>query len=275
VPEGDTVWRTAQHLDTALSGRVLVSADLRVPAHATLDLSGRRVVGTVARGKHLLTRIGVGEEAVTLHTHLKMEGSWHLYHPSTRWRRPVHQARVVLRTEEWTAVGFALGVVEVVPRSAEQPLVSHLGPDLLGPDWDLDEAVRRVTAQPDRAVGEAILDQRNVAGIGNLYKSEICFLLGLDPWLPVQSLPDVRALLHRSQQVLEANKRRTAQTTTGDTRRGRRLWVYRRDGEPCRRCGAPIQVAMQGPTKHPGGTDSAGADRERATYWCPRCQPGR
>ncbi len=277
MPEGDTVWRTAHHLDKALSGQVLVATDFRVPAHATLDLSGRRVVGTVARGKHLLTRIGDGDEAVTLHTHLKMEGSWHLYREGTAWRRPAHEARVVLHTQEWTAVGFTLGVVEVVPRSAENALVGHLGPDLLGPDWDLAEAARRVSADPDRAVGEAILDQHNVAGIGNMYKSELCFLLGLNPWLPVRSVPDVAALLRQAQRVLAANKLRTAQTTTGDTRRGKQLWVYRRDRQPCRRCGTTVRVAMQGPTGLGAGAEreSSQASRERATYWCPHCQPER
>jgi endonuclease-8 len=275
VPEGDTVWRTALHLDRALSGHVLVSSDLRVPTLATLDLSGHRVVETVARGKHLLTRIGDGHDAVTLHTHLKMEGAWHLYRPGTRWRRPAHEARVLLATEAWTAVGFALGVVEVLPRGAEDSVVGHLGPDPLGPDWDLDEAARRVSADPDRAVGEAILDQRNVAGVGNMYKSEICFLLGLDPRSPVRSVPDVTALLRRAKSVLEANRLRTAQTTTGDTRRGSQLWVYRRDGRPCRRCGTPVQVVMQGPAGVDSGAEpgSARTGRERATYWCPHCQP--
>lgn len=276
MPEGDTVWRTALHLDKALTGQVLVSSEFRVPAYATLDLAGHEVVGTVARGKHLLTRIGEGEHAVTVHTHLKMEGSWHLYREGTRWRRPAHEARVVLRTEEWTAVGFALGVVEVLPRDAEGQAVGHLGPDLLGPDWDVNEAVRRVTRDPDRAVGEAILDQRNVAGIGNMYKSELCFLLGLDPWLPVRDVPDVPALLRQAKRVLEANKLRTAQTTTGDTRRGQQLWVYRRDRQPCRRCGTPVRVAMQGPPGLGAGAqqESRQASQERATYWCPRCQPG-
>ncbi|HLN77925.1 MAG TPA: DNA-formamidopyrimidine glycosylase family protein [Nocardioidaceae bacterium] len=262
MPEGDTVWRTALHLDKALSGQVLLASDFRVPAYATIDLAGRRVVQTVARGKHLLTRIGKGDDAVTLHTHLKMEGSWHLYREGTPWRRPAHSARVVLRTAEWTAVGFSLGVVDVLPSAEEHSVVGHLGPDLLGPDWDLDEAVRRVRAEPERAVGEAILDQRNVAGIGNMYKSELCFLQGLDPWLPVRDVPDVPALLRQAKRLLEANKMRTAQATTGDTRRGRQLWVYRRDKQRCRRCGTPIQVAMQGPET-----------QDRATYWCPACQP--
>ena len=115
MPEGDTVWRTALHLDKALSGDLLVESDFRVPAYATLDLSGQRVETTLSRGKHLLTRIGSEQ---TLHTHLKMEGAWHLYRPGTPWRRPAHEARVVLRTDGWTAVGFALGVMELVPRQA-------------------------------------------------------------------------------------------------------------------------------------------------------------
>ena len=259
MPEGDTVWRTALHLDKALTGAVLLETDFRVPAHATLDLSGRTVEATLARGKHLLTRIGPDH---SLHTHLKMEGSWHLYKPGTRWRRPAHEARVVLRTEDWTAVGFALGVTEVLARDAEDTVVGHLGPDLLGPDWDEDEALRRLLAAPDRPVGDAILDQRNLAGIGNLYRSELCFLAGVHPRLPVGEVPDLPRLVRRARSVLEANKERVEQTTTGDVRKGRQTWVYRRDKQPCRRCGTTIRVEMQGPET-----------QERASYWCPSCQP--
>jgi len=259
VPEGDTVWRTALHLDRALTGATLVETDFRVPAHATLDLSGRVVEATVARGKHLLTRIGADH---TLHTHLKMEGSWHLYRPGTRWRRPAHDARVVLRTAEWTAVGFSLGVTEVVARDAEDTVVGHLGPDLLGPDWDEPEALRRLLADPGRPVADAILDQRNLAGLGNLYKNELCFVVGVHPWLPVGEVPDLPRLVRRGRAALEANKNRVEQTMTGDTRRGRQHWVYRRERQPCRRCGTRIRVAQLGP-----------ATQERATYWCPVCQP--
>jgi endonuclease VIII len=262
VPEGDTVWRTARHLDQALSGSTLTSSDLRVPALATTDLSGFAVEGTVSRGKHILTRLSSGESALTLHTHLKMEGSWHLYRPGSRWRRPGHQARVVLHTEAWTAVGFALGIVELFPRADESSAVGHLGPDLLGPDWSEQEAVRRLSSSPHRAIGEALLDQRNLAGIGNIYKAELCFLAGISPWLPVAEVPDLTKLVRRARLVLDANKERVEQSTTGDLRRGRTMWVYRRDKQPCRRCGTPVRVAMQG--------DEA---VERATYWCPACQP--
>ncbi|CAA9359145.1 MAG: Endonuclease VIII [uncultured Nocardioidaceae bacterium] len=249
------MWRAARHLHQTLTGQVLTETDFRVPAHATLDLAGRPVVGTASRGKHLLTRIG---DEHTLHTHLKMEGSWHLYRPGTRWRRPAHQARVVLRTPEWVAVGFSLGITEVVRRDEEETVVGHVGPDLLGPDWDEDEALRRLRGDPARPVGPALLDQRNLAGIGNMYMAELCFLAGIDPATPVAAVPDLRRLVRRSKQVLEHNKERIEQATTGDLRRGRTHWVYPRAGQPCRRCGTRIVTG-----------DLAG----REAFWCPRCQP--
>jgi endonuclease-8 len=259
VPEGDTVWRAARSLDRALTGSVLTETDFRVPAFATVDLAGEPVVGTVSRGKHLLTRIG---ESHTLHTHLKMEGSWHLYRPTTRWRRPAFDARAVLRTADWTAVGFALGVVELVGREDEHTVVGHLGPDLLGPDWDEEEALRRLRSDPDRRIGDALLDQRNLAGIGNMYKAEALFVSGIRPDRPVADVSDLARLVRRARQMLEANKERAEQTFTGDLRQGRRTWVYRRDRQRCRRCGSRIQYDEQGPDL-----------QERATYWCPTCQP--
>ncbi len=259
MPEGDTVWRTARHLDQTLSGRTLTKTDFRVPALATADLSGLQIESTVARGKHLLTRIGPHH---TLHTHLKMEGSWHLYRPETSWQRPEYEARVVLRTQEWVAVGFALGIVDLIAREREPDAVGHLGPDLLGPDWDEDEALRRLNDEPLVPIGDALLDQTKLAGLGNLYRSELCFLAGILPTTPVGQVPDLQRLVRRARAVLGANKERTEQSTTGDLRRGRRTWVYGRDREPCRRCGTRIALAHQGP-----------AGRERPVYWCPRCQP--
>jgi endonuclease-8 len=259
VPEGDTVWRAAQRMHRALAGRTLTGAELRVPQHATVDLSGHVVREVVARGKHLLHRIG---EDSTLHTHLKMEGSWHLYRPGSRWRRPGYQARVLLRTVPWVAVGFDLGAVDVVRRADEERLVGHLGPDLLGPDWDADEVVRRLLATPEREIGDALLDQRNLAGIGNLYKSEVCFLTGVHPRRPVGDVGDLHRVVLRARTLLAANRDRAEQTTTGDTRRGHRTWVYLRGGQPCRRCRIAVIADDQG---DPG--------RERQTFWCPRCQP--
>ena len=255
MPEGDTVWRTARRLDETLTGQVLTRTDLRVPAFATVDLSGCLVQGTVSRGKHLLTRIG---DEHTLHTHLKMEGSWHVYRPGGRWRRPAYQARVVLETDGWQAVGFSLGITELLPREAEDSVVGHLGPDLLGPDWDEAEALRRLTADPARPVGVALLDQSAMAGVGNMYRAELCFLSGVHPERPVGEVSGLPRLVRRAKQVLEVNKQRAVQSTTGDLRKGHEHWVYRREREPCRRCGTPVRR-----------TELDG----RGVYWCPRCQP--
>lgn len=263
MPEGDAVWRTAQRLATALDGRTLTRTDLRVPQHATADLSGGTVVETVSRGKHLLTRIRHDREW-TLHTHLKMEGSWRVYRRGERWSRPAHLARVVLDAGEVSAVGFQLGIVELLPREREDDVVGHLGPDLLGPDWDEAEAVRRLTADPDRPLGEALLDQRNLAGIGTIYRSELCFLTGYDPRSPVGVVADPLRMVRLAHTVLVQNRQHPAICTTGDTRRGRSLWVYGRGGERCRRCGTPIE---RGELGAPGV--------ERVAYWCPSCQPAR
>ncbi|MGI9156168.1 MAG: DNA-formamidopyrimidine glycosylase family protein [Marmoricola sp.] len=257
MPEGDTVWRTARSLDQALTGH-RVEADFRVPALATTKLDARGLE-TLSRGKHLLTRFDSGD---TLHTHLKMEGSWHLYRPGETWRRVGHEARVVLTSPEWVAVGFALGIVELVRTDAETTVVGHLGPDLLGPDWDPDQAVARIAADPARAIAEALLDQRNLAGVGNMYQAELLFVVGLHPRTPVAASGDLRRLVDRAHRLLLANRERSQQTTTGDLRRGRRLWVYGRLRESCRRCGTRIESDRQGPV-----------GRERTSFWCPTCQP--
>jgi len=266
VPEGDTVYRTAHVLERGLTGRILVRSEFRMPQHATADLSGATVLGTVSRGKHLLTRVargsGADTEQVTLHTHLKMEGAWRVLRPGQRWPRPEHHARVVLETSDTVAIGFSLGIVELLPTAEEERVVGHLGPDLLGPDWDEDEAVRRLHAAPERPIREALLDQTNLAGVGNMYMAELCFIAGLHPQTPVNEVPDVRQIVRRAKQMLELNKVRWSQTTTGNLAERERMWVFRRDRSPCRRCGTPIRVEMLGP-----------AGRERAAYWCPRCQP--
>jgi endonuclease VIII len=260
VPEGDTVWRTARRLHQALAGQTLTASDVRVPQHATVDLSGQVVHEVVARGKHLLHRIG---DETTLHTHLRMEGSWHLYRPGSRWRRPAYQARVVLRTEPWHAVGFDLGMVDVVRRDEEDRVVGHLGPDLIGPDWDEDEAVRRMLAEPDRPVGDGLLDQRNLAGIGTLYRAETLFLVGVHPATPVGKVNSVVQVVRMARRLMLRGREGVEQVTTGDTRRGNRHWVYERAGRQCRRCGTPVQVERTGPD-----------GMERVSYWCPSCQPG-
>jgi len=262
MPEGDAVWRTARRLHQALSGQHLTRTDFRVPSLATVDLSGGTVRETVSRGKHLLTRIDHSRDW-TLHTHLKMEGSWRVYEQGRRWDRPGHLARVVLEVVGRAAVGFQLGIVELVPRAEEDRVVGHLGPDLLGPDWDDQEAVRRLLSKPARPLGEALLDQRNLAGIGTIYRSELCFLIGHDPRDTVSTVADPLRMVRLAHSLLDHNRHSAAICTTGDRRRGRGLYVYGRAGEPCRRCGTPVVYAELG---EPG--------RARAAYWCPSCQPG-
>jgi endonuclease-8 len=258
VPEGDTVWRTAHHLDEALSGRTLTRTDFRVPAFATCDLTGLGVDNVVSRGKHLLIRAG----RFSIHTHLKMEGAWHLYRPGSPWRRPRFQARVVLENTERQAVGFSLGITEVLARGAESEAVGFLGPDLLGPDWDASEALLRLLADPALPVFLALHDQRNLAGFGNEYVNELCFLSGILPTRRVGTLADLAHIIDRGRQMILANRDRMQRTMTGDTRPGRTHWVFARAGRPCRRCGTPIQSDRLG----------IKATQLRVTYWCPTCQ---
>ena len=257
MPEGDTVWLTADNLNKAIGGQVLTGCDVRVPAFATVDLTGETVHDVVSRGKHLLHHVG----DQTIHTHLKMEGSWHLYRPGSPWRRPAHQARIILSTADWVTVGFSLGIVEIVPTSAEDTVVGYLGPDLLG-DFDADLALARLTAAPEVPVFVALLDQRNLAGIGNVYANELCFLRGMLPTRPIGDDADVAATVTLARKLLAANRGRVDRSTTGDLRSGRNAWVYGRAGKPCRRCGTRIRRGKLGAT----------ALTERDTYWCPRCQ---
>jgi endonuclease-8 len=356
VPEGDTVWLAGRRLNEALAGRTLRRFELRVPRFATADLSGRAVTGVVTRGKHLLVRF---EGGVTLHSHLRMDGEWRIHRagtaagpaaaaagagraaarasgagaaaagparagrgrPDRRAGRPEHEIRAVLANDEWAAIGYRVHDLVLVETAREDTLVGHLGPDLLGPDWDLarahrrqdgagpdravgqvrqdgarsdravgqvppdprnpvpalhtdasaavregfwveDEAVRRLRGSPELPVGEALLDQRNVAGIGTIYRAETLFLAGVSPWTPVGEVADPGAVVRLARRLLMANREHPGQVTTGDRRRGRELWVYGRAGEPCRRCGTAVRRGMQGP-----------AAQERVLYWCPACQP--
>jgi endonuclease-8 len=259
VPEGDTVWRTAKRLHEALAGEVLTTTDFRVPRLATSDLTGRSVIAVVPRGKHLLARVDGG---LTLHTHLEMDGAWRVFDAGTRWSGgPAHEIRVVLGTERRTAVGYRMPVIEIIETGREAEVVGHLGPDLLDPDFEPAEAVRRLGAAPDVSIADALLDQRNLAGIGNVYKSEVLFLSGVEPWIQVCDVPDLSRLVDLARRLLVANRERAERITTGNRRPGEQLWVYGRASRPCRRCGTPVQSSMQGER-----------GRERVTYWCPSCQ---
>ncbi len=252
------VWRTARKLHDALAGRVLTRSDFRVPRYATVSLTGRTVSEAVSRGKHLLVRV---DGDVTVHTHLKMEGSWRIS-PVSGYPLRDHRIRLVLANEIWQAVGQQLGIVEVIRTSRESQAVGHLGPDLLGPDWDPAEVIRRLAAAPDRAIGEALMDQANLAGIGNVYKAETLFLRGISPWRPAGEVPAMPDVIDLARRLLDANKERAGHVTTGNPARGAQNWVYGRAGRPCRRCGTVISRADQGPPTE-----------ERVTFWCPRCQP--
>jgi len=263
MPEGDTVYLTARRLNAALAGHRLRRGELRHPRWVTHDLSGRTVLAVRSVGKHLFTRFDAG---LSLHSHLRMDGSWHLYRPADRWRGAAHDVRAVLATEERVAVGFRLHDLELLATDDERRLVGHLGPDLLDLDWSEAlhaEATRRLTADPAAEVGLALLDQRVMAGVGNLYRAEVCFLLRVSPWSPVGSLDDPGRAVTLAHTLLLRNADRPEQSTTGELGRGREHWVYRRAGQPCRRCGTRIQTGEQG--------DGVYA---RIAYYCPRCQPG-
>ena len=261
MPEGDTVHLAAKGLNSALAGRTLTKTDFRVPSIAMSDLSGQDVLEVVARGKHLLFRFS-GD--ITLHTHFKMEGSWHLYRHGQRWRGPAFQVRAILETAERVAVGFRLAITELLPTSDESSVVGHLGPDVLGPDWDPEEVLRRMAGHGARPIGDVLIDQTVIAGPGNVYRSEICFLRGIHPVTPLIQVDDLPAMLALTKRLMEANRSTGNQITTGDTRAGRSRWVYGRGGLPCRRCKTTIRKSES----------DAGAE-SRVIYWCPRCQPER
>jgi endonuclease VIII len=259
VPEGDTVWLAAQRMNAALAGATLRRGELRVPQLAAVDLAGAEVREVVPRGKHMLIRLADGR---TLRTHYRMDGSWHIYRPGTKWRGgPAFAVRAILATDAWECVGYRLHDMALVRTDDEEQLVGHLGPDVLGPDWDLDEALRRLRSSPDEQIGVAILDQRNLAGIGNLYKVESLFLCGVHPWARVADVADLEGLVDRARTLMLVNRDRPEQSTTGSLRRGEDHWVAGRKGRPCRRCGTTILLGDQGPDL-----------QERVTWWCPRCQ---
>lgn len=274
MPEGDTIFRTARTLERALASRVVTVFETVLPAlsrvHDDSPIVGRVVAGVRPAGKHLLIELS---GALTLHTHMRMNGSWHVYRPGERWRRSRAAMRVVLGNDEYVAVAFDVPVAEFL--TADQlrrhPVLTRLGPDPLSGAFDPGEAAARLVSRPDRPLVDALLDQRSMAGLGNVFKSEVLFLCRLDPWREVGTLSadEVQQLVRTSERLLRANvpdgSRPSTPSWGGDRRTtGRmnpeaRLWVYGRGGRPCRECGTPIEYRK-------GGLDA------RGTYWCPRCQ---
>jgi endonuclease-8 len=251
MPEGDTVYRTAAKLREALVGKTLTRCDVRVPRYATVDLKGVVVDEVLSRGKHLFIRAG----DASIHSHLKMEGAW-LIGGQIRGVAP-HKIRIILEAGQTRAAGVDLGVLEVLERRVDQDVVAHLGPDLLGDDWEPRTAASNLVTDPDRPLADALLDQRVMAGVGNVYANELCFVLGRRPTAPVSSVKDPLRVVQRARDMLWLNRTRMNRTTTGDTRPGKDVWVYGRGGHECRRCGTLIE------------TDRGG---DRVKYWCPNCQ---
>ncbi|QGN56934.1 Fpg/Nei family DNA glycosylase [Nostocoides sp. HKS02] len=262
MPEGDTVWRTAHRLDQALAGAPVVVCDLRFPAVATIDLRGATTLEVVSRGKHLLHRLDSG---VTVHSHLRMEGQWRVERAADtpRWLRR-SDLRAAIGTSTWTALGLRLGLLEVLPTADEPTVVGHLGPDLLGPDWDAAVAVANLRTS-DATIGAALLDQRHLAGVGTLWAAESLFLERLHPWTMAAELPEavLATLVARVHRLIDTARHQGVQASTGVRRHGEETYVHARAGRPCRRCASTVRVAMVGP---PG--------RERTMFYCPTCQGG-
>ncbi|TRY19693.1 Fpg/Nei family DNA glycosylase [Tessaracoccus rhinocerotis] len=284
MPEGDSVYQLARRLEP-LTGRTVTGWDARTPALATTDATGAVVRRVWPWGKHLFWELATPEGSDILHTHLKMEGHWRIHPAGTRWSEPAHTARIVVRVSgatdgapEVELVGHSLGLVELWPAAQYPARTAHLGPDPLGPDWDSpgrwprpgrDEAVARLAALRATTIGEALLDQRVLAGLGTIYRAETCFLSGIHPASDVGRL-DPEQVVDLAARLLQFNHDRPVRVFTGNERRGANTWVHGRTHRPCHRCGAAIRQAEL------GGAHSVAdpkVDQQRAIWWCPNCQP--
>jgi endonuclease-8 len=259
MPEGDTLFRIATTLGKALAAKVMTRFTSPLPALSEAGLDGRTITRVEARGKNLLIHFDDGR---ALHSHLRMTGSWHIYRPGERWQKPERAARVVLETADFVAVCFDAPVVELLAAGGVERHegLRRLGPDLLASEFDAGEARRRLRERGDLAIGDALLAQSALAGIGNVYKSEVLFLCRTDPFVLVSALDDATldGLVAKARELMAKNleglPRRTRAALAGP-----RVWVYGRGGQPCLTCGTLVRVRRQG---------MAG----RTTYYCPRCQ---
>jgi endonuclease-8 len=267
MPEGDTIHRAARVLHKALAGKQVTRFETVFPQLARIDedapLAGRTIERVAAAGKNLLIELS-GD--LHLHTHMRMNGSWHIYRPGERWQKPRSEMRIVLATEDYVAVAFNVPVAEFhdARSLARQDDLRLIGPDLLGETFDAGEAVRRIRARNNEEIADVLLNQRVVSGIGNEYKSELLFLRGISPFRKVESITDeeLHELLRVARRVMQMNvaKRDGGRETTGSLDRSQRLYVYARRGQPCRKCGTKIEMTKQGRDV-------------RVTFWCPACQP--
>ena len=273
MPEGDTVFRTARTLHRALAGAQLTAFETRLPQLLSLPvrggLPGRQISTVEARGKHILFAFG---QDLILRTHLRMHGSWHLARPGERWRRPRAHMRIVIATADWLAIGFQIPEAEWLTASslARHAVLQSLGPDPLSASFDAHEAIARIASDPGAAMADVLLNQRVIAGLGNVFKSEVLFECRVHPFDRVRDLEPttIAAVVAASagalrKNVIESSRRPGGRRTmTNRLNRDETLWVYRRAGKPCHRCGAEIQMRKT-------GVDA------RSTYWCPSCQPSR
>ena len=277
MPEGDAIYRAARALHNALAGHKVIKFETAYAHLARVDvdtpLVGRAIERCEAAGKHLLIRF---QGDLILRTHMRMSGSWHLYRHGERWQRAPHTMRLRLDTEQWVAVAFNVPVAEFISSRTLETTdpVATLGPDLLKPNFDRAEAVRRVIAAGAMPIADALLNQRLVTGMGNIYKCEVLFLAGVHPDTPASGVPvaQLEPLLDTAQSLLAANVRegtpgqiqtyRSLRRTDKMANASDSFWVYARAGKPCRKCGTPIESKQSGLNA-------------RRTYWCPRCQPDR
>jgi endonuclease-8 len=275
VPEGDTIHRAAATLQRAIGGQVVTRFESVLPKLTRVDadapLTGRTVERVESRGKHLLIWFS-GD--LVLRTHMRMNGSWHIYRPGERWQRPHGDMRIVIETAAMHAVAFTVPVAEFLTSREllDHDLVAELGPDPLSDAFRADDAIARMQAQGGVEIADVLLDQRVIAGIGNVFKSEVLFGARVNPFVPVSQLTgaQLQAIVEVAMRFMRANIGAAStggivtyagmRRTTGRADPSARLWVYGRGGQPCRRCGTPIARRKQGPYA-------------RSTYWCPRCQP--
>lgn len=283
MPEGDTIFRAARTLHRALAGHAVARFETTLAplarVHDDAPITGRVVERVDAMGKHLLMHFtaarldgerppaGAMADALVLRTHMRMSGSWHVYRPGEAWQRSPRSARIVVGTSAFVAVAFAVPVAEFVPaaRLGRHAVLGTLGPDVLKPDFDERDAARRRAASTRPTAAEALLQQQAVAGLGNVYKSELLFLAGVSPFAPPAGVSDDdwRGMMREARRLLLVNVGEAAgaaRRTTGSADPTRRLFVYGRQGRPCLRCGTTIRMRRHG-------------DEQRSTYWCPTCQP--
>lgn len=274
MPEGDTIFRAARTLKAALAGKTVTRFETVLPylarVHHDTPITGRVIEDVVSHGKWIEMRFS-GD--LILLTHMLMSGSWHIYRPGEKWKQRSDDMRIVIGTDSFEAVAFRVPVAEFHTAASlvRRPGFNRLGQDLLAKEFDEKQAAEQLRTQADLEVGEALLDQSLLAGIGNVFKSEIAFVCGVNPFRRVSSLSveEVACLITTARKLLKANVSANSSNlmvtytgfrrTTGRQNTSESLWVYQRNGEPCRKCGAPIRSQKQG-------------QAARVTFWCPSCQ---